>query len=128
MQTRNDYDKGVFNGHIGIVEEIEFGHAATLWVRFDEMRVSYTWDELKDLSLGYAITVHKAQGSEFPIVIMPVFWGERSQVSRHLIYTAVTRAKEQVILVGRKMDLTRGIRNDRSARRVTRLVNKLTKN
>ncbi len=128
MQTRNDYDKGVFNGHMGIVEEIEFGHAATLWVRFDEMRVSYTWDELKDLSLGYAITVHKAQGSEFPIVIMPVFWGERSQVSRHLIYTAVTRAKEQVILVGRKMDLTRGIRNDRSARRVTRLVNKLTKN
>jgi exodeoxyribonuclease V alpha subunit len=122
MQMRNDYSKGVFNGNIGHIFHVEDGPEPVLEVEFEDRSVHYAGEELADLSLAYAITVHKAQGSEFPVIIMPVCWSLRAPVTRNLIYTAVTRARQLVVLIGRKQDLLWGIRNQRSGQRSTRLA------
>ena len=122
MQMRNDYSKGVFNGNIGHIFHVEDGPEPLLEVEFEDRSVHYAGEELADLSLAYAITVHKAQGSEFPVIIMPICWSLRAPVTRNLIYTAVTRARQLVVLIGRKQDLLWGIRNQRSGQRSTRLA------
>jgi exodeoxyribonuclease V alpha subunit len=127
MQMRNDYNKGVFNGNIGHIVDMEEGLEPTVAVEFEDRQVFYAGEELMDLSLAYAITVHKAQGSEFPVVLMPVCWALRAPVTRNLLYTAVTRARQQVVLIGRKQDLIWGIRNQRSGQRCTRLADMMEK-
>ncbi len=122
MQMRNDYNKGVFNGNIGHIVDLENGPEPVIMVDFDDHQVHYAGEELNDLALAYAITVHKAQGSEFPVVIMPVCWSQRAPVTRNLVYTALTRARQKVVLIGRKQDLIWGIRNQRSGQRCTRLA------
>ncbi len=106
-EIRNHYNipedtgTGVFNGDIGIIRELNL-FAETVTVEFDERKmVEYTFKQLEELELAYAITIHKSQGSEYPAVIIPIHSGPRMLMSRNLIYTAVTRAKSCVCLVGK---------------------------
>jgi len=100
MQIRNDYHRGVYNGDIGIIKDIN-AFAETLTVDYDEGNtVEYSFTDAEELDLAYAITIHKSQGSEYPAVILPVWQGPRMLLTRNLIYTAVTRAKSLVALVG----------------------------
>ena len=104
MQLRNDYEKNVFNGDIGYVEKI-IPNENKIIVRFDLKKVAYKFEELEDLTLAYAITVHKSQGSEYPCVVMPLTFYHRIMLKRKLIYTAVTRTRELLILIGSKKAL-----------------------
>lgn len=108
MQTRNNYEKNVFNGDIGRVVDVD-GEAGVLWVTFPQpegpQTVQYEVSELDELSLAYCITVHKSQGSEYPAVIMPLTTQHYVMLQRNLLYTAVTRAKRLVVLVGSKRAL-----------------------
>ena len=95
-----DKGEGVFNGDMGIIRSIN-SFAETLEVEFDERKmVEYSFKQLEELELAYAITIHKSQGSEYPAVVIPVHSGPRMLMTRNLIYTAVTRAKSCVCLVG----------------------------
>ncbi len=123
MQVRNNYDKMVFNGDIGRIEKIFHSHS-TLWVRFETM-VEYKFSELDDLVPAYAISVHKSQGSEFPCVVMPVTTQHYIMLKRNLIYTAVTRARKLVVLVGDKKALAIAVNNDQVRERFSSLEERL---
>ncbi|MBQ4364409.1 MAG: ATP-dependent RecD-like DNA helicase, partial [Oscillospiraceae bacterium] len=101
MQIRNNYDKEVFNGDIGVVAQVDT-EERTLIVIFDGRPVGYEIDELDELVLAYAVTVHKSQGSEYPVVVMPVFTSHYVMLQQNLLYTGVTRAKKGLVLVGQK--------------------------
>ena len=101
MQIRNNYDKEVFNGDIGTVASI-IADERTLVIRFDDRDVDYDVTELDEIVLAYATTVHKAQGAEYPIVVMPVMMTHFAMLQRNLLYTGVTRAKKVLMLVGTK--------------------------
>ncbi|MBN4062561.1 MAG: ATP-dependent RecD-like DNA helicase [Alkaliphilus sp.] len=132
MQTKNNYTlkwesekeeagTGVFNGDIGYIRSIN-NHAKEMEVLFDEHRlVNYEFSKLDDLELAYCVTVHKSQGSEFSIVIIPMTWGPPMLLSRNLIYTAVTRAKQLVVMVGKEKYLKLMIDNNRQAERYSGL-------
>ena len=95
-----DKGAGVFNGDVGVIREMN-EYAELLTVEFDEgKRVEYSFKQLEELELAYAITIHKSQGSEYPAVIIPMYNGPRMLMTRNLIYTAVTRARSCVCLVG----------------------------
>jgi exodeoxyribonuclease V alpha subunit len=116
IQTENDYDKDVFNGDIGTIERIDpVDHEVT--VRFDERRVKYDFGELDEISLAYAVTIHKSQGSEFPAVVIPIATQHYMLLQRNLIYTGITRGKKLVVLIGQKKALAIAVRNDRPQRR-----------
>lgn len=110
MQIRNDYDKDVFNGDIGRVQSVD-DSAGALVVRFDDRDVSYELDELDELQLAYAATVHKSQGSEYPAVVVPIHTQHFMMLQRNLLYTAVTRGKRLVVLVGSRRALGIAVRN-----------------
>jgi exodeoxyribonuclease V alpha subunit len=97
MQLRNDYERGVFNGDTGIIARVS---NAQLHVEIDERLVVYERDAWDDLVLAYAVTVHKSQGSEYPAVVIPVSTHHYKMLRRNLLYTAVTRGKRLVVLVG----------------------------
>jgi len=134
MQIRNDYDlsweskengivtegTGIFNGDIGIIEEIDEDELC-INVRFDDKLCRYDFNLLDELEHAYAVTVHKSQGSEYPIVILPMNIISRMLATRNLLYTAVTRAKRMMIIVGRSDDLKAMVDNDRQAMRYTGL-------
>jgi len=122
MQTRNNYTKNVFNGDIGFIEEI---HAGKVTVRYPELSVAYEKNELLELQLAYAMSVHKSQGSEYPVVIMPLIPGHHIMLQRNLLYTAVTRAKKRVILLGTKPALHTAVLSDRTKKRYTLLAERL---
>ena len=124
MQVRNNYDKMVFNGDIGRIEQVDSVNT-TVVVRFDEA-VHYTGAELDDLVPAYAISVHKSQGSEFRCVVMPVTTQHFILLKRNLLYTAVTRARELVVLVGDMKALEIAVRNDQVSERYTSLSERLT--
>ncbi len=131
MQVRNDYDKDVFNGDIGRVDRVqgavagEPGEAGAggdaLVVRFDDREVRYEYDELDELQLAYAATVHKSQGSEYPAVVIPIHTQHFVMLQRNLLYTAVTRARRLVVLVGTRKALALAVRNGDVAQRCSRL-------
>ena len=136
MQIKNNYDmewtdvekdfpgSGVFNGDVGYIKEInEDFH--TLTVIFDDKRVEYSFKDLSELTLAYCITVHKSQGSEFPVVVMPMFRAPDMLLSRNLLYAGVTRAKSLVVLVGSELILERMVDNNREAKRYSGLTEKL---
>ncbi len=120
MQMANNYDKLVFNGDIG---QVTHSNSATreVIVEFDGRNVSYLSDEIDQLTLAYATTIHKSQGSEYPAVIIPVHSTHWIMLQRNLIYTAITRARQLVILVGERRALRRAISNATRARRFTGL-------
>jgi exodeoxyribonuclease V alpha subunit len=121
IQTENDYDKEVFNGDIGIVERIDpVEHEVT--IRFDGRLVKYDFGELDEVSLAYAITIHKSQGSEFPAVVIPLATQHYMLLQRNLIYTGITRGKRLLVLIGQKKALAIAVRNDRPQRRYSGLL------
>lgn len=99
LQLRNDYDRGIFNGDTGVVVEVDRG-LRQLQVQFEDRIVTYDESNLSQLELAYAISIHKSQGSEWPVVIIPLSLAHKQMLSRHLLYTAMTRAKKLLILVG----------------------------
>jgi exodeoxyribonuclease V alpha subunit len=124
IQTENDYDKEVFNGDIGIVERIDsVEHEVT--IRFDDRLVKYDYGELDEVSLAYAITIHKSQGSEFAAVVIPVATQHYMLLQRNLIYTGITRGKRLLVLVGQKKALGIAVHNDRPQRRYSGLLTSL---
>ncbi|QBD78266.1 ATP-dependent RecD-like DNA helicase [Ktedonosporobacter rubrisoli] len=128
MQTRNNYDKGVFNGDIGWIRSISRENA-TAKVEFVEETgstfVSYDFNELDELTLAYAVTVHKSQGSEYPAIVLPLVLQHRMLLQRNLLYTAITRAKRFCVLVGQPQALEIAVRNARIAQRNTALAERL---
>jgi len=122
MQTRNDYERNVFNGDIGTVVELE---DATITVDFDGAKKQYTRYDLRSLKLAYAMTIHKSQGGEFPAVIVPVLRDNSRMLNRNLLYTAITRAKVLCILVGQDAAIQRATQTT-SARRWTRLAHRFS--
>jgi len=124
MQIRNNYEKEVFNGDIGRITLIDLESREVI-VTYDGMPVRYEGAELDEIVLAYAISVHKSQGSEYPAVIVPILSQHYLLLQRNLIYTAVTRAKKLLVMVGTKKALATGIRNDRIMRRFTHLSERL---
>ena len=101
MQIENNYDKDVFNGDIGFINGID-KEEETVLVTFDGRDVIYSFDELDELVLCYATTIHKSQGSEYPVVIIPISTQQFMMLKRNLVYTGVTRGKKLVVVVGQK--------------------------
>jgi exodeoxyribonuclease V alpha subunit len=121
MQVRNDYERDVYNGEVGIVREVSRTDGE-LTVAFDDRLVVYTLRELDELALAYAVTIHKAQGSEYPAVIIPVALQQASMLRRKLLYTGVTRASRLVILVGSRAALAHAVTQEEEPR-LSRLRN-----
>jgi exodeoxyribonuclease V alpha subunit len=124
LQTENNYDKEVFNGDIGQVERVD-PDERELVVRFDGRDVRYDFGELDELSLAYAITIHKAQGSEFPAVVLPIALQQYVLLQRNLLYTGLTRGKRLVVLVGQKRAVALAVRNRNAAQRHSGLLARL---
>ena len=123
MQIKNNYQKRVFNGDIGYIVQMEPGKASVKYA--DDLIVDYEKNELIELQLAYAMSVHKSQGSEYPIIILPLVPGHYVMLQRNLLYTAVTRAKQRVILLGSQAALNTAVENDRTRRRYTLLAERL---
>ena len=124
MQLRNNYDKDVYNGDLGYVHSMDM-EERTLTVDFDGQLVEYEVSELDELTLAYATTIHKSQGSEYPIVVMPVLMTHYVMLQRNLIYTGITRAKKICVLVGQTKTLAYAIHNMKVLKRNTRLKERL---
>lgn len=120
METRNDYDRDVFNGDLGTVSAIDAEEEA-LVVDFDGRAVVYPFNELDTLVPAFATTIHKAQGSEYPAVVIPVVTQHRTMLARNLLYTGVTRGRRLVVLVGQRRAIGMAIREGASRRRWTKL-------
>ena len=124
MQIKNNYDKEIFNGDIGIIESVDLTER-TLSVNFDNRKIVYDATELDELVHAYATTIHKAQGSEYQIVVMPVLMNHYVMLQRNLIYTGITRAKKILVMVGTKKALSYAVRNVTVTRRNTMLTERL---
>ncbi|NTW53490.1 MAG: ATP-dependent RecD-like DNA helicase [Chlorobaculum sp.] len=124
LQTVNNYDKEVFNGDIGLIEEID-AEAETLTARFDHHRVEYDFGDLDEMSLAYATSIHKSQGSEYPAVVIPLAMQHFALLERNLLYTAVTRGRKLVVIVAEPKALAIAIKNCKSKRRLTGLAQRL---
>ena len=135
MQIKNNYDvpwfkssengSGVFNGDIGIITRIDRA-ADILNVRFDDREAMYSIENAAELELAYAVTVHKSQGSEFDCVVMPVLSVPQKLSYRNLFYTAITRAKKLIVLVGNEGSVKNMVENDKKSRRYSALLHFLT--
>jgi exodeoxyribonuclease V alpha subunit len=124
IQTENNYEKEIFNGDIGTIERIDpIEHEVV--IRFDNRFVKYDYGDLDEVSLAYAVTIHKAQGSEFPAVVIPLATQHYVLLQRNLLYTGITRGKQLVILIGQKKALGIAVRNDRTRRRYSGLLESL---
>ena len=124
MQTVNNYDKDVFNGDIGWITAVDT-EEGVIRVNFDGRLVEYEFGELDELSLAYAATIHKSQGSEYPAVVIPLATEHYVLLERNLLYTAVTRGKKLVVIIGQPRALKIAIRNQKAVRRMTKLADRL---
>ena len=124
MQVRNNYDKDVFNGDMGRIESID-DDAQVLAVRFPDKQVEYESAELDEIDLSYAITVHKSQGSEYRIVVLPLTTQHFVMLQRNLLYTAITRARDLVVIVGSRKALSIAIRNNQVSERYSSLPERI---
>ena len=126
MQIKNNYDKDVFNGDVGMITFVD-SEEGTLSVMFEGRQVDYERADLRDLTLAYACTIHKSQGSEYPVVVMPLMMSHYIMLQRNLVYTGVTRAKKLCIVIGDKKALAHAVRNMVVTKRNTRLDERLKK-
>ncbi len=124
MQIRNDYDRQVFNGDMGRVTALDL-EEHVLTVNFDGALVGYEFTELDELVHAYAVSIHKSQGSEFPVVVIPILTQHYMMLQRNLLYTGVTRAAKLVVLVGNPRAIAIAVHNDKIAQRNTRLTERL---
>ena len=124
MQIRNNYDKDVYNGDIGKILEVNM-EDRTLTVLFDNRRIEYEDTDLDELTLAYATTIHKSQGSEYPVVVIPILMTHFMMLQRNLVYTGITRAKKICIIVGTTKALAYSIHNQVVLKRNTRLKERL---
>lgn len=140
MQTKNNYNlrwkkadesdvwgNGVFNGDMGVISEINLEEQYVEVIYDDDRIASYDFSILDELELSYAITVHKSQGSEFPVVVMPIFQAPPQLLSRNILYTAITRAKSLVVLTGSLENLRKMVLNQRETSRYSGLEQILSK-
>ncbi len=125
IQTENDYEKEVFNGDIGQIESID-PVDREVGIRYEGRVVNYDFGELDEIALAYAITVHKAQGSEFPAVVIPLAMQQYMLLERNLIYTGVTRGKRLVMVVGESKAMWVAVRKNETSRRHSGLRNRLS--
>jgi exodeoxyribonuclease V alpha subunit len=124
MQIKNNYEKDVFNGDIGALAAIDL-EPQKVQVKFEGRMVDYELNDLDDLVLAYAISIHKSQGAEYPVVVVPLLSQHYIMLQRNLLYTAITRAKRLVVLVGSKRAIAIAVRNNKVQRRFTNLAAKL---
>lgn len=124
IQLRNNYDKNLFNGDIGVVVGIE-PETGTITAEFDGERHEFERGELGDLALAYSISIHKSQGSEYPVVIVPLLKAHFMMLQRNLLYTAITRGKKKVFIVGEPAAYAMAVRNSEAKLRITHLKEKL---
>ncbi len=124
MQIKNNYDKDIYNGDIGIITEVDTEEKSLL-IRFDDRYLSYLIEEFDELTLAYAISIHKSQGGEYPCVILPLLNEHYIMLQRNLIYTAVTRGKKMVIIVGAAKAINMAIANNTIHKRYTKLSERL---
>jgi exodeoxyribonuclease V alpha subunit len=124
IQLRNNYDKNLFNGDIGAVTATDAG-SGEVRADFDGESHTFTRAETGDLALAYAISIHKSQGSEYPVVIVPLLKAHFMMLQRNLLYTAVTRGRRKVFIVGEPAAYAMAVRNRESKLRVTHLREKL---
>jgi exodeoxyribonuclease V alpha subunit len=120
MQTQNNYDKDVYNGDIGFVRSID-AIEQTLVLDFDGRTATYDWSDADQLTLAYVVSIHKAQGSEFPVVVMPIVTQHYTMLQRNLFYTAITRARKLCVLAGNPRAISMAVRNNKVAHRFTAL-------
>jgi len=120
MQTQNNYDKDVYNGDIGFIDSMDMIEQ-TLTVDFEGRFATFEWSEADQLSLAYVVSVHKAQGSEFPVVVMPVVTQHYTMLQRNLLYTSITRARKLCVLTGSRKAIGMAVRNNKVAQRFTAL-------
>jgi exodeoxyribonuclease V alpha subunit len=120
MQIQNNYDKNVYNGDIGHLTNIDLVNQ-TLTVDFEGRHVSYDWSEADQLVLAYAVSVHKAQGSEYPAVVVPLVTQHYIMLQRNLLYTAITRARKLCVIIGSRRAIGIAVRNDKISHRFTAL-------
>jgi len=124
IQLRNNYDLDVYNGDIGRITKIDMVNQA-LYIQIDDRVVHYDWSEADELALAYAISVHKAQGSEYPAVVIPVMTTHYIMLNRPILYTSVTRARELVVLVGTRRAIAIAVRNNKVTQRYTGLSTRI---
>lgn len=120
MQTRNNYEKEVFNGDIGRISGID-SEEQKLLVMFEDRLVDYEWSDLDQLVLAYAISIHKSQGNEYPAIVVPLLTQHYIMLQRNLLYTAITRAKKLVLLIGSKKAIAMAVKNNLVQHRYTSL-------
>lgn len=125
ISNENETGMGIFNGDIGFIEEVDSENQTLTVIFDDDKRVVYDFTNLDELEMAYAVTIHKSQGCEFPVVVIPVFYGPPMLMTRNLIYTGVTRAKKLVVLVGLSRALCNMINNDTIAKRYTGLKKRI---
>lgn len=126
MQIRNNYDKNVYNGDVGTIDTVDIDDKELLVDYGDHKLIPYDFEELNELVLAYAISIHKSQGSEYPAVIIPLFMQHFMLLQRNLVYTAITRAKKLCILVGQPKAMIMAIKNNKNTKRITFLQKFLT--
>jgi exodeoxyribonuclease V alpha subunit len=120
MQVENNYDRDIYNGDLGVVRSID-PEEAELTVEFEGRAVSYAFGELDEIVLAYAVTIHKAQGSEYPAVVIPLTTQHYVMLARNLLYTGVTRGKRLVVNVGQAKAVTMAVKNAATRKRWSKL-------
>ena len=121
MQVENDYEKDVYNGDLGVVRNID-PETSEMVIEFDGREVTYGFGELDEVALAYATTIHKSQGSEYPAVVIPLTTQHYPMLQRNLLYTAVTRGKRLVVIIGQRKALTIAVKGARARRRWSKLA------
>jgi exodeoxyribonuclease V alpha subunit len=126
MQIENNYDKEVYNGDIGFIKSIDKIEQEMVII-FDQREIKYDFSDLDQITLAYAITIHKSQGSEYPVVIIPLLMAHYVMLKRNLVYTGVTRGKKLVIIIGETKALSLALKAKMSAKRYSKLREMLIK-
>jgi exodeoxyribonuclease V alpha subunit len=124
MQIRNDYERKIFNGDMGMIQLIDLENQV-LSIDFEGRLVPCEYQQLDELVHAYAVSIHKSQGSEFPVVVIPILMQHYMMLQRNLLYTGVTRARKMVVLVGSKRAIGRAVKNNQIAKRNTRLAERM---